>query len=82
MQASLDKAQGELAQTARRLNDTEKTLRRDPGPAQDRRRRASRTRRPSAPGSSAALDEANHKHLDDDEPAELPLRGAAGPRQA
>ena len=64
LQASLDKALAELAQTARRLSETDKTL----ATTQDRLKaveaglaeaQAERTR------LSAALDEANHKHLDE-----------------
>jgi chromosome segregation ATPase len=64
VQASLDKALGQLAQTARRLSDTDKTLtatqaRLKAVEAGLSEAQAERTR------LSAALDEANHKHLDE-----------------
>ena len=64
VQASLDKALGEFAQTARRLNDTEKTL-----TATQARLKTVEAGLAEAQGErvrlSAALDEANQKHLDE-----------------
>jgi chromosome segregation ATPase len=64
VQASLDKALGELAQTSRRLSDADKTLALTRG-----RLNAAETSLANAQAErsrlTAALDEANHKHLDE-----------------
>ena len=66
---------------ARRLNESEKTL-----TATQNRLKAAETGLAEAQADrtrlAAALDEANHKHLDEMNVQNSPLRRAAGPRQS